>query len=830
MDGSPFKFLKAYKKEDARFFFGRDEETATLYEMTFHSRLILLYGASGTGKTSLIQAGLANKFSATRWKDLMVRRNDDILESLDLALRSELQIAGEQAPHEFPEPLEAIRRLYQLTFLPLYLIFDQLEELFILHPTDAEKERFFTFIQQLLETDLPCQVILVIREGFLAHLWNYEQLVPSLFDHRFRVERMRLGQLEEVIAGTLHIFQEDGKLRVDQPEAVAEGILQQLSVAETGVELTYLQVYFDRLYQLARTQTPADPVVFHPGLVRELGKVEDVIGEFLDEQLQRFEAQLPEERKGVPILILGALVSDEQTKKVLNRADLEAVRHKRKLSPEELEAFLATFEGGRILRRYTVQSDVKIELTHDIIAQKIWERLPDIDKQLRQIKRSLVQRQQDYVAGRGSFLGETELNAWEYYLPRIELDPDTERYVHDSQADRDEKRQAEARRIQREKEQIQTNRRLQRRIGWGLTVFGVIVGIFLVATIIAQYQLRAAREKIIKSTLESSARRVYTLDYESALDLLREAYELNPENEQVGQALLEIAYVFNESGDLQRASRLFDTLTVPYHYSISTNGSMDAATLRDHFYQMDSIALQALDKRYYPEMIEITGGSFIMGCDSSLMQDCPPAAQPPHRQEVSNFRIAQTETTVWQYYLFVKSRGNEFPEPPSWGWLGDYPMVNVSKDSATRYTAWLREHHPSRVGANFRLPSETEWEYAAKDGPAGTPHKYSGSNNLDRVAWNNKSSPSSPQPVGKLGANQWGLYDMSGNVWEWCYDAYRDYPLEPETIHEGRFDVLRGGSFTSGATRMLVTSRLQMFPKDKKESYGFRPAVGKPLN
>ncbi|MCB0840135.1 MAG: ATP-binding protein, partial [Bacteroidetes bacterium] len=138
---SPFKFLDAYTPEDRDVFFGRDQEVETLYQLVFKSRLLLVYGQSGTGKTSLIQCGLGGKFDLTDWYPFHIRRNDDINRSLTEALSG--PAGGKLRKDSFPE---TIAYIYKNFLRPVYLIFDQFEELFILG-TPEEQEIFITSIQ-----------------------------------------------------------------------------------------------------------------------------------------------------------------------------------------------------------------------------------------------------------------------------------------------------------------------------------------------------------------------------------------------------------------------------------------------------------------------------------------------------------------------------------------------------------------------------------------------------------------------------------------------------------------------------------------------------------
>ena len=352
MIDSPFKFLNAFEKTDADLFFGREKETNDLYDMTFDTRLILLYGASGTGKTSLVQCGLANRFSKTRWKEIFVRRDQNIMQSLQTVLNTEITAIDPAYANVSEEVLEGIQKIYQLSFKPIYLIFDQFEELFILNPNHEEQVQFFTFVERLLQSNLTCKLILVMREEFIAHLWNFEKIVPTLFEHRYRVERMRFSKMEDVVINTLEKMKEKGWIKTRETKELAEKVLEKLTQGKAGLELTYLQVYLDRLYQTAKNTNGEEVPAITVDVVEQMGSFEDIIGAFLTEQLLQLEQKLGRDKKGIPIKILGAMVTDEKTKKVLNKKELETIRRQHNLTIEELEYCLQAFEQMRILRRY----------------------------------------------------------------------------------------------------------------------------------------------------------------------------------------------------------------------------------------------------------------------------------------------------------------------------------------------------------------------------------------------------------------------------------------------------------------------------------------------
>lgn len=344
--------MSAFEKGDIDYFFGREEETQALYEMTYNTRLILIYGASGTGKTSLVQCGLANKFKETRWKEIFIRREKDINDSISKLLDEELKSAGGELLGQPKDDIERLEFIYRITFTPIYLIFDQFEELFIVNSDEQEQNRFFHFISNLLETKIDCKVILVMREEFIAHLWNFEQVVPFLFDDRYRIERMRSLKMSKVIENTLDRLYDKGELAYSDSEMVADKILTRLTEGKAGLELTYLQVYLDRLYQEAEKIAEEDLPAFTSELVEEVGGFEDIISQFLDDQFKMMELKLGKDKEGVPLKILSMMITDERTKKVLDVENLDDIKAKFNLSNEEFEWCLKAFENMRILKRY----------------------------------------------------------------------------------------------------------------------------------------------------------------------------------------------------------------------------------------------------------------------------------------------------------------------------------------------------------------------------------------------------------------------------------------------------------------------------------------------
>src|SRR4030043_1783834 len=241
---SPFKFLDSYPKDDREIFFGRDREIEELYHRVFESRIMRVYGVSGTGKSSLIHCGLANKFQETDWLPLVIRRGGNIIESMAAGIRS-ASLTEQQ--NKFSNPSEfkkGVRSLYLDHYKPVFFIFDQFEELFIFG--DREERRSFIHIVKLLtESDLQCRMIFVMREEYMAGITEFEKSIPTIFSNRVRIEKMSHRNALDAIKEPCKVF------NINIEEGFAESLLEKLSPDETDVELTYLQVFLDKIFRLS---------------------------------------------------------------------------------------------------------------------------------------------------------------------------------------------------------------------------------------------------------------------------------------------------------------------------------------------------------------------------------------------------------------------------------------------------------------------------------------------------------------------------------------------------------------------------------------------------
>jgi len=224
-----------------------------------------------------------------------------------------------------------------------------------------------------------------------------------------------------------------------------------------------------------------------------------------------------------------------------------------------------------------------------------------------------------------------------------------------------------------------------------------------------------------------------------------------------------------------------------------------------------------------PEFVAVKGGTFQMGSNSDESDE-----QPVHSITVSYFSMSKTEVTFEQYDEFCTLTGRDKPDDEGWG-RGDRPVMNVSWHDVTAFCEWMTR----TTGKTYRLPTEAEWEYAARGGSKSKGYKYSGSNDLDAVGWYGGNSSRKTHPVAQKQPNELGLYDMSGNVWEWCADWYGDYSSSPQTdpqgSNSGKFRVLRGGGWHYSVSNCRVAYRFKHYPDLKYNNLGFRLVLSQDL-
>lgn len=238
--------------------------------------------------------------------------------------------------------------------------------------------------------------------------------------------------------------------------------------------------------------------------------------------------------------------------------------------------------------------------------------------------------------------------------------------------------------------------------------------------------------------------------------------------------------------------------------------SIYAPTAQERIDDLQPVIRQPITLQpFEPKMVDVNGGTFQMGSGSI----------DKHTVTLSSFQIGKYEVTQAQWQAVMGNNPSEFK--------GDnLPIENVNCEDVQDYLKKLNQN----TGKKYRLPTEAEWEFAARGGLKSQNYIYSGSNDLNLVAWKYDNLRHKTHPVGQKLANELGIYDMTGNVWEWCSDwfdenYYKNSPSSnPENTFVGCCRVARGGSWQNVPVHSEVSHRYAKSPAEHYNSLGFRVA------
>lgn len=239
---------------------------------------------------------------------------------------------------------------------------------------------------------------------------------------------------------------------------------------------------------------------------------------------------------------------------------------------------------------------------------------------------------------------------------------------------------------------------------------------------------------------------------------------------------------------------------------------------RDINYKAETISIKVGDISFY--MVWVEGGNFTMGATKEQPGYGSANEKPAHKVFLDDYYIGACEVTQELWVTVMGNNPSEFKN-------NNNPVENVSYDDCQLFIKRLNKIS----GHKFRLPTEAEWEYAAKGGNKSNEFIYSGGNYIESVAWYDVNSNAMTNPVGSKQSNEIGIFDMSGNVWEWCYDKYGPYALgnqkNPKGSTKGTEYVMRGGSWNHGNNSCRVSVRLSHKANYKSNNIGLRLALDK---
>lgn len=859
---------RSFTGDDRHLFFGRDAEKQELFRLIVLNDLVVLFGESGCGKTSLLQAGVCPDLEAQQYKPVFLRLNSTD-EAPERQVCRQLREGG-YLPADMPEDRtmwEYFSRFWYVDLGEVYkpvIVFDQFEELFTLY----RPEQRAAFIEQFAaianrrppaglspEAATPPQAKFVfsLRSDFLYLLDELSADIPSILRCRFQLRLLDRNGASDAIIRPAVMPGEYASPVFGYSPAALEGILDALAanvggvlnpadVKTTEIAAFQLQLVCQHLEEKIIHEKRQKGFQIEPDFYGGSEGIRQIIEDFYNQVIEKVA---PAEREAVEKLLARGLIRNGR--RIMMEAS--AMRDEYGVS----QAALELLHDERLLKREARKGELYYEISHDTLVKPVLERFKKIEEAERAAEAERLRRQ----------AAEAEKKAREEAVRRAEAErlqlaaEKAKRRANvfalgavglallagiaffianrQSKIAKEQRVLADAAKISAETNANEAL--LQKQLAEANADSALLqkmrAGASEIVALSKEKEARRALEKmerandnLVEQAVAEAGADMLALRYDAALSKLRNAAALERKKTQVANSLLEIAYFFNESGRRTEAQKELSTAAALLGTSANLSKG-DRAALRSAMQNLSQARFAELEARYYPVLISVKG-----------------------RSDLPGFKLAKTETTVWQYNLFLSAQGKNILNEttikrPGWGWEGDNPMIFVSWYDAVEYANWLSEQRgltpvyaidreqkdtnnisdidklkwtvTLRENANgYRLPTKAEWEYAARGGPNQASFEYAGSDQPDGVAWHKGNSGNRAQPVGNKQPNGAGLHDLSGNVWEWCWDW--------DTASYGRYRAVRGGSWKNIASTIRISDGGIRSPDSRDDQYGFRLA------
>ncbi len=500
----PFKFLDSYNQNDKDIFFGRDEEIEALYEMVFQTSILLIYGASGTGKTSLIQCGLAGKFKSYDWLPLTIRRGIDINVSLEKQLTDaggnevdDDDMVAKDPSKKLTGLLRLIKGVYLRNFRPVYLIFDQFEELYVLG-NKAEQLQFVEAVKEILKAEQPVKMIFSIREEYLGYLYDFEKEVPQLLRKKLRIEPMTLDKVTDVIKGINNYRLSNVKIKEDEVDEITEEIFERIRGKKNTltIQLPYLQVFLDKIYlETTHDESRQADALITMDVLKRMGDIGDVLRNFLEEQVQKISAKLSvNNSNATPELvwkILSPFCTLEGTKEPISKKELSD--RLPGVNTKLIDGAVEEFVNSRILN-YS-ENEKLYELAHDSLALRIAEKRSDEEIAILEVQR-LIKSIVSVKPEAREFFTEKQLLFIEPYLEKFKVSDEEQDWINKSRANAEARKEAAQK--QQQQELAKTRKRLR-------TVYSLLGGALLALIAAGYFYFNANAQKKIAQEKTATA-------------------------------------------------------------------------------------------------------------------------------------------------------------------------------------------------------------------------------------------------------------------------------------------------------------------------------------
>lgn len=786
----PYRGLLYFREEDAPFFFGRTAAIRNLHEAVRQHRFIAVVGASGSGKSSVVRAGLVPQLRQekdTTWEVATLFPGHEPLKALARAVSPLLE----------PETMDETDRLVKINKLAeafakrdvslhdvglrivekqsgtnrLLLVIDQAEELYTVAKDDHNRRRF---IDELLDAGErgSWTTMLTLRGDFVGKALSYRPLSDRLQGAQVNVGPMTRAESEEAITSPAR--------RVEL--SFADGLVTRIldDVGDEPGHLPLLEFVLKRLWDVRQ-----GPELSHQAY-EAMGGLQGAVATKAEEVFKKLTPLEQAALKRVFLHVVRAGESGEDTRRraAFSEIGSSAMDVVKKLADERL-----------LVTNRAVAGEETVEVSHEALIRQ-WERLRgwlNEDREFllwRERLRGRVNDWQHNTQDEGTLLrGALLVEAQRWLSQKADILTDEEkRYIGQSVEARERAVQAEQQR--------------------------------------AKHELAQAKRLAEEAAKREEAERARAAAAGEASKAAEEARQAQQARAQEAERAREAEAKRAEAAERAKQRQRYFSLVLV----ILLGGAVINNWLWRTGYNPSQAALKIQSAfasiHVPPQMLQVPRGSFQMGDVEKLGELW---RNPVREVMIKPFAMGKYEVTFEEYDRFAIATGRDLPNDQTWG-RGNRPVINVSWEDAKAYAEWLSQE----TGKRYRLPSESEWEYAARSGSkqetwAGTSQE----SELERYAVFVENSGNRTVEVGTKHANKFGLHDLSGNVWEWVEDcAHATYEGAPKDgsawLEANRGDcglrVVRGGSWSNVPVDLRVSFRSWIGADFRDDGIGFRLA------
>jgi formylglycine-generating enzyme required for sulfatase activity len=780
----PYKFLDFFKPEDTEIFFGRETESLLLWRKILSYRLVVLFGPSGAGKTSLLNAGVWPELAQYDYRVCSARVHTEpwkrVREEVAKALPPGRRVGS--ALSRLPPADEDLHSYFSRVLKPedrMVVLLDQFEELFITAASDVQDRFLCDLAACLRDNSRELRFVLSMREDFLPHLESYRDRLLQHYANSLRLEplnrttaelaiieparRVGLAYEPDLIESLLDDLEESGRVAPPQLQIICDKLYR--NVAGQALEKT-AQSLGERLKSILGIGKPAQKVraMVTVDQYHDLGGAETILAKYVDEVI----AELPANQRERARDLLKAMITAEETKAVLSQAEIVA---RSGVGLETVGQVLKNLVDYRLVRRMGGEEGPRYELAHEHLIAKIRSWVTPEELEAEMVRRLLDQQMVRYREFGGLIDSET--------LQRIN----------------------------------------QQRENPYLTITS-----------------SEEQELLFRSALEAG----YQVGY-----WFERAREAGVDVDAIARAGLKSDDFRARSAAVQAVAQLaLQAQTSAETSDVSETSEVLIGMLVDDYPKVRVAAIAALEalqpdgawRAHLKRECYVPAGKFMMGEDDEL-HEVSLDAYYIGRYPVTNADYKQYKDDVGQPFEIPEGKADHPVVYVPWYDARDYAawagMRLLTEAEWEKAASWEGER--GRVGERGivdKLVGAISRSYP-KTIPEGKKRKYPWGDEFDVEKCNTEESGIGTTKVGKYspeGDSPYGCVDMAGNVWEWTSSLYQDYPYRAD---DGREDmsssdrrVVRGGSFYNAADFARCAYRYEGYPLGRVRLIGFRVGVG----